>query len=163
MTSYSKSVVRERSWTVDAVAGAGAGVVGGIAFGALMAMAGMLPMIGMLVGREDALVGLGIHLLISATIGVIYGLLLGGVAAARRAATGALLGAAYGFVWWILGPLVIMPTMMGMGPQFGAAFSGMNVMSLMGHVIYGVILGVAFPFIARNVAARSPEASSVGR
>ena len=163
MTSDSRGLVRERSWITDAVAGAGAGVVGGIAFGGLMGMAGMLPMIGMLVGREDALVGLGIHLLISATIGVTYGVLFGGVAAARRPATGALVGGAYGFVWWILGPLVLMPTMMGMGPQFGAAFSGMNLMSLMGHVIYGVILGVTFPFIAASLTARTGTASPVAR
>ena len=160
MTAYSRSVVRERSWLTDAVAGAAAGVVGGIAFGALMAMMGMLPMIGMLVGREDALIGLGIHLLISATIGVTYGLLFGGIGAALRPATGALVGGAYGFVWWILGPLLIMPTMMGMGTQFGDAFSETNTMSLIGHLIYGVILGVAFPFIASRLTSRTAPASS---
>jgi hypothetical protein len=47
----------------------------------------------------------------------------------------------------VLGPLLIMPIMLGMGPQFGAATSEMNVMSLGGHLVYGALLGVAFAII----------------
>jgi hypothetical protein len=49
-----------------------------------------------------------------------------------------------GWSWWVLGPLVIMPTMMGMGLQFAAAFTGPMLMSLFGHLVYGAITGAGF-------------------
>lgn len=45
----------------------------------------------------------------------------------------------------MLGPLVIMPLMMGMGLQLHTAMSGPMMMSLMAHVIFGVVTGVAYP------------------
>ena len=47
--------------------------------------------------------------------------------------------------------LVIMPTMMGMGPQFAMAFSQMMIMSLIGHLIYGVLTGVVYPLVAQRL------------
>ena len=133
-----------------AVVGALAGLIGGLAFGALMAMMNMLPMIGMLVGSESAPVGFGIHMLISAVIGATYGGLVSllNLTPAYALGPGIGVGLAYGFVWWILGPLLMMPMMLGMGPQFESALSQMNLMSLMGDVIYGALVGGAFATIA---------------
>jgi hypothetical protein len=36
---------------------------------------------------------------------------------------GAVSGMGYGVTWWVIGPLVAMPMMMGMGLRFGPAFS----------------------------------------
>jgi len=52
---------------------------------------------------------------------------------------GALVGLAYGAIWWVLGPLVMMPLMLGM-PLFTVDMT--SVFSLMGHLIYGAILGL---------------------
>ncbi|MFO7526214.1 MAG: hypothetical protein R6W68_12250, partial [Ignavibacteriaceae bacterium] len=54
--------------------GAVAGLIGGIPFGMLMAMMGMMPMIGMLIRVENAFVGVLVHGAIRAVTGVIYGL-----------------------------------------------------------------------------------------
>lgn len=54
-------------------------------------------------------------------------------------AKGAVIGLGYGALWWVLGPLVIMPAMLGM-PLF--AIEAMAMVSLMGHLVYGVILGL---------------------
>jgi hypothetical protein len=54
--------------------GAVAGLIGGIPFGMLMAMMGMMPMIGMLVGAENAFVGVLVHGVISAITGALYAL-----------------------------------------------------------------------------------------
>jgi hypothetical protein len=51
-------------------------------------------------------------MVISAIIGVGFGLVFG--AKALDFGSGALWGAIYGVIWWILGPLLIMPIMMGM-------------------------------------------------
>lgn len=40
--------------------------------------------------------------------------------------------------------------MMGMGLQFGAALSGPMLMSLMGHLIFGLVTGVVFAWFVRS-------------
>lgn len=129
------------------IAGALAGIAGGVVFGLMMQlmMPPMIGMIGALVGAPA--LGWVVHLAISAIIGAGFGLVLGRFVTHWMTALG--LGAAYGFVWWILGPLLLMPTLMGMGPQFGMAFSGDMLVSLVGHLVFGVIAGAAFKAIAR--------------
>lgn len=132
------------------LAGAVGGLVGGVVFGAIMGLMGMLPMVAMLVGSESAGVGFFVHMVISAIIGAGFGLVFGGRALDFQG--GALWGAIYGVVWWILGPLLIMPIMLGMGPQFGMALSMPMLMSLVGHLVYGVATGLAYPVAARRFA-----------
>lgn len=124
------------------------GVAGGIAFGILMAMMGMLPVIASLAGSDSPLVGFGIHMLISAFIGATFGVIFGPFS--RTFQTGLVWGLVYGAVWWVLGPMVIMPTMMGMPMQFGAALTTPMLMSLMGHLIYGAVTGLGFVWFMRR-------------
>lgn len=123
-------------------AGAVGGIAGGLVFGILMAMMGMLPMIAGLVGSQSAVVGFLVHMAISLFIGVTFGLLFGERSQTYAAGVG--WGLLYGLVWWVLGPLVIMPLMLGMGLQFGAAFTGPMLQSLMGHLLYGAVTGLVF-------------------
>ena len=37
-----------------------------------------------------------------------------------------------------------MPILMGMGPQFGMALSAMMLMSLVGHLVFGVVAGLTY-------------------
>ncbi len=130
------------------LAGAAGGLAGGIVFGMLMAMMGILPMIAAMVGSESAWVGFGVHLAISVLIGLGLTVLFGNrlLTGYRR---GAIVGLGYGIIWWVLGPLMIMPSMLGM-PLF--ALSLTTVLSLMGHMIYGAILGL----VAVRVIAGRP-------
>lgn len=118
-------------------AGAIGGITGGLVFGALMAMMDMLPMIAMLVGSTSAGVGFVVHLVISILIGLGLTILLGGALASYG--RGAILGLLYGGLWWVLGPLLIMPMMMGM-PMF--VVDATALWSLVGHLIYGLVLGL---------------------
>ncbi len=129
------------------IGGVVGGVVGGIAFGALMGLMGMLPMIGSIVGSETAGIGFVYHMFNSVIIGAIFGLIFG--VWSHTYPRGAVLGLVYGVIWWVLGGLILMPLFMGMGfmgvsMQFGQAFSMMNLMSLMGHLIYGLITGLVY-------------------
>lgn len=138
-TAYPSSTVTSRI-----LHGALAGIAGGIVFGMLMAMMGMLPMVAMLVGSSSAGVGALVHLVISAGLGALFGLVV--PATTIWALLGA--GAVYGMVWWVLGPLVIMPGWLGM-PLFTVDQTA--VMSLMGHVIYGLVTaGVLYPLRRRG-------------
>ncbi len=121
------------------------GLAGGTVFGVMMAMMGMLPMIGNMVGVPSAWVGFIVHLVISATIGGSFAVLLsagglrGGVAS----------GLVYGVTWWILGPLTLMPLFMGMGLGVNWNVTAMSAAlpSLVGHLIFGAILGVTYRWL----------------
>lgn len=133
----------------DILAGTVGGLVGGMVFGMLMQMMGMIPTIAALVGHSSLLSGWSVHLLISMALGAGFGLVLG-----RQVTTwlrGILLGAAYGMVWWVLGALVLLPARLGM-PLL--RIDSMAWQSLMGHMIYGVILGaVSFAILRRGAAS----------
>jgi uncharacterized membrane protein YagU involved in acid resistance len=126
-------------------AGVAGGLAGGLVFGMLMAMMGMLPMIASMAGSDSAAVGFGIHMVISVLIGLGLTVPFAGLLTSYGKA--ALTGLAYGALWWVLGPLVIMPLMLGM-PLF--TIDPTALLSLMGHLVYGVILAlVAVPVLKR--------------
>lgn len=120
-----------------ALAGLIGGVAGGIMFGVLMAMMSMLPTIASMVGSTSPVVGFLIHIVISIMIGlgltVIFGNLL-----LTSYPRGIVVGMVYGAIWWVLGPLMVMPAMFRM-PLF--TIDTTALFSLMGHLIYGAILG----------------------
>ena len=124
------------------VAGIAGGLVGGVMFGILMQMMDMIPMVAMLVGSESLAVGWLVHLFNSALFGAIYAVLFGPWA--DRIGPGIGLGMVYGVIWWVLGALLIMPAWLGM-PVF--QFNAMAWQSLMGHLIYGLLLGVVYALV----------------
>lgn len=124
------------------VGGIVGGSVGGVVFGAIMGMMGMLPMVASVVGSQSAFVGFLYHMFNSIVIGGIFGFAFGNQS--HTFMQGLLWGLLYGTIWWILGPLVLMPLMLGMPLQFGAAFTQPMLMSLVGHLIYGAITGLVY-------------------
>lgn len=138
-----------------------AGVIGGLAggaiFGAMMGMQGMLPMVAKLVGSKSAMVGLVVHMANSAIIGGLFAVTLG--SQATQISGGIKMGLAYGVGWWFLGPLLIMPIALGMGPQLSAAGMQAAIPSLIGHIVFGGILGVAYPMLNKQRAVAVEEAT----
>jgi hypothetical protein len=120
------------------------GLAGGIVFGAMMGVMGMLPMIGKMVGQPFAIVGFGVHMVISALIGSGFSIIFDRLITGPK--NGAGFGIGYGVIWWLLGPLTLMPLMMGMGfgVNWTAAAAIKMLPSLMGHAIYGVISGIFY-------------------
>jgi len=139
-----------------------AGLVGGVVFGMMMQMmsaptpeGGQMPMMAMVakVVRSDSIaVGWLYHLFNSAVIGAIFGWLLGSRSQTFGAALG--WGAGYGFAWWIVGGLLLMPVLLGMPPFAPLLMAPMRPVamgSLVGHLIYGVILGAGFAMLTRGI------------
>ena len=124
--------------------GAYGGIVGGLLFGAMMGFMGMLPMIGSMVGQPTAGAGFVVHMANSVIIGVGFAILLGRLVSGTPSGVG--LGLAYGGVWWILGPLTLMPLFMGMGfgVNWNAAAAVAMLPSLVGHLMYGGVLGLVY-------------------
>lgn len=129
-------------------AGIAGGLTGGLVFGMMMQMMGMIPMIAMLVGSESVVIGWIVHLGISAFIGVTFALLVG--SRATRPGMAAVLGLGYGAVWWVVGALLIMPAKLGM-PTF--TLNDMTTNSLVGHLIYGAILGLTYAVVRPRLSS----------
>ncbi len=120
------------------------GLVGGAVFGLMMAMMGTLPMIGKMVGQPNAVAGFLVHMVISAGIGASFAVVGGPFATSRLKSL--VSGSTYGMVWWVLGPLTLMPLMLGMGLGVNWNLGAAQAMlpSLMGHVIFGLALGFVY-------------------
>lgn len=102
-------------------------------------------------GVESALVGFGIHMMISVIFGLLAGILLKFMPSCPG--QGMLFAVVFGVALWVMGPLVAMPLMMG-----GAVFqiTQASMMSLMGHVIYALVtLFVAKALLPRFAGKRA--------
>ncbi len=126
------------------------GLAGGVVFGAIMGVMGMLPMIGKMVGQPSAAAGAVVHLANSAIIGAGFAVVLGRFVSGIG--SGLTAGLLYGGAWWFLGPLTLMPLFMGMGlgVNWTAAAAAAMLPSLGGHLIYGTILGVAYAWLRQR-------------
>ncbi len=140
---------RELKW------GTYGGLAGGMIFGGMMGMMGMLPMIGSMVGQPTAVAGFVVHMANSAIIGAGFAFVLGRFVSGARSGLGS--GLVYGGAWWILGPLTFMPLFMGMGfgVNWNAAAAAAMLPSLVGHLMYGSILGLLYTGSVYPVSARS--------
>ena len=132
------------------------GLAGGVVFGTIMGVTGMLPMIGKMVGQPSATAGAVVHLANSAIIGAGFAVVLGRFVSS--VASGLTAGLLYGGAWWFLGPLTLMPLFMGMGlgVNWNAAAASAMIPSLVGHLIYGGILGASYA-VLRNRATGSAK------
>jgi hypothetical protein len=143
-----------------------AGLIAGVMFGIMMTMmqaptpsGGGMPMMAMVaqvVGSSSLAVGWLYHLFNSAVIGGLFGWFLGSKAGGFGSGIG--WGAGYGVIWWVLGGLIMMPVFLGM-PAFAPLRMPMMrpvaFASLMGHVMFGVILGAAFVLLRRTAGSAS--------
>jgi uncharacterized membrane protein YagU involved in acid resistance len=146
--------------------GATAGVIGGLLFTVIMVQIGYLSTVAGLVGSTVTGVGLAVHLVVSVILGASYGLLF------RRQSydpvSGIGWGATYGFLWWVLGALTILPIALGGSPQWSAQNVAAAFPSLVGHLGYGAGLGVVFhwlearhdPWWIQHATAASRRASA---
>jgi hypothetical protein len=143
-------------------AGIIAGLIAGVVFGIMMQMmtaptpeggeAPMMKMVANVVRSDSIAVGWLYHLFNSAVIGALFGWLLGD--RAQNYSSGLGWGALYGVGWWILGGLILMPLLLGMpvfAPLLMEPMRMVAMGSLIGHLIYGLILGAGFVFLRHEM------------
>jgi hypothetical protein len=143
------------------MAGILGGLLAGIVFGGMMQIMSaptpdggsvpMLQMVAQVVGSTSIAIGWLYHLFNSAIIGAIFSWLFGSRAVTVERAVA--WGAVYGVGWWVLGGLVLMPVMLGMAPFAPVMIAPMRPValgSLVGHLVYGLILGGVFPILSRS-------------
>jgi uncharacterized protein (DUF2062 family) len=142
-----------------------AGIVGGWAFGQWMAKVNHFPLIAGLIHLRSYNAGVALHFVFAFIIGASFGLLFQRDVRGYGSCLG--WGFGYGIFWWFLGPMTLMPLWQGRGLdwsyQHGQALFG----SLVGHVVYGLIVGVIYAtadrlwialFIESDPINRQPEA-----
>jgi hypothetical protein len=132
-----------------------AGLMGGVLFGLMMQMMtvpaengmrmSMMVMVAKVVRSDSIAVGWLYHLFNSAVIGAVFAVVLG--SRVRGFGEGAGWGVAYGVFWWVLGAQILMPLLLGMPAFASLRMAPMRMIalgSLIGHIIYGLVLGLAF-------------------
>ncbi|MCM2351497.1 MAG: hypothetical protein NDI69_15850 [Bacteriovoracaceae bacterium] len=137
------------------------GLIAGVIFGFMMQMMmvptpegqemPMMAMVAQVVRSESLFVGWVYHLFNSAIIGGIFGWTLGKKAHSYGSGTG--WGALYGIAWWVVGGLILMPMFLGMNAFAPLVMEPMRAVamgSLMGHLIYGIILGASYFALAKK-------------
>src|SRR5262249_29157994 len=131
--------------------GAAAGLAGGFQFSLVMMAVGFLPKVAGLVGGALPALGFVVHMFISALIGMSYGLLF------RHESpdfgSGVAWGLVYGLIWWFVGPLTLMPILLGGTFTWTTEAAGALLPSLIGHLIYGAATAGVFFVFGRRYAA----------
>lgn len=129
-------------------AGAIGGLVGGIVFGLILSYMGAMSGIAMLVGSSSPTVGWIVHLIISVIIGLIYTWWWGKMTSSYGRALG--WGLLHGVIWWILGAMILLPLFLGLPVEWPKDFGTMNILSLVGHLVYGLVLGLVYYAITHS-------------
>ena len=124
-----------------------AGIVGGWAFGKWMAQVDFYPLIAGLVNSTSRGVGMTLHFLIAIIIGATFGLLF--QRDVRGFGSSLCWGMAYGILWWFIGPLTLLPALRGEAVDWSATHAASLFGSFVGHVIYGLLVGLIYAFVDR--------------
>ena len=128
--------------------GAMASLVGGVLFSGVMASTGALSRVASIVGGTSPVLGFLVHLIISAPIGMSYGVLF--QRESPNVGAGVVWGMLYGLVWWFLGPLTFLPIMLGGSFTWTPAAANAALPELIGHLLYGAATALVFLLLERN-------------
>lgn len=139
------------------VAGGAAGLVAGLVFGAMLQMM-MTDVIAIaipaLYGLSGITMGWVAHLFHSVVFGVVFVAIVSTTSLRRFAetwSTGAVLGLAYGVLVWVIAAGVVMPLWLGaVGFPQVPPLPNLNPQSLVGHLVYGLVLGVGYALVQRR-------------
>jgi uncharacterized membrane protein YagU involved in acid resistance len=143
------------------VVGGLAGIFGGWAFGKWMAQVDFFPLIAGLINSDSPMVGVTLHFIFAVIIGATFGLLFQRDVRGYGSNMG--WGVGYGILWWFLGPLTIMPIWQGnpldWSYERGSALFG----SLVGHIVYGLIVGLVYAAADRLWVGFFTESDPINR
>ena len=143
------------------VVGGLAGMVGGWAFGKWMAQVNFFPLIAGLINSDSVMVGMTLHFIFAVIIGASFGVLFQRDVRSSGSSMG--WGAAYGLLWWFLGPLTILPIWQGHQLNWSYQRGGMLFGSLVGHIIYGLIVGLIYAALDKLWVGFFKESDPINR
>ncbi len=128
--------------------GGGAGLIGGWLFGKAMENVDFLPLVAGVISKDDPeMLGTLLHVVFAFVIGSGFGLLF--QRDVRGFGSNMGWGVAYGMLWWFLGPLTILPLWSGEPLDWSSEAGSLYFGSFVGHVMYGLTIGLTFAVIDR--------------
>jgi len=125
--------------------GAVAGIIAGIVFAIFLYMGGMLEMLGGMVNMPTKAGGILVHAVVSIISGIVFAFIFGWWITSWLWAI--VLGLVFGIGMWIAGPMTLLPYFAADEPLFSKwnlAAVQQNIPPLVGHIIYGFVLGIAY-------------------
>jgi len=131
--------------------GAAASVVGGILYTAVLLATGSLQEMANVLGRSSLAFGAIVNMIVSAFIGISYGLLFRHEAPDDASAVA--WGLVYGLLWWFIGPMTLLPILLGGTFSWTTGTAASLLPSLIGHLIYGAGTALTFLALERRRAA----------
>src|SRR5277367_1293383 len=133
------------AWGRAMVAGGFAGTLGGLIFGRWVSSGNYYPLLvgfGELSSRNMTI---SLHFALALLIGMTFGLLFQRDVRGYGSCMGWGLG--FGIFWWFFGPLTLLRLASGLPLDWSAEQGAAVFGSLVGHILYGLILGVAYATI----------------
>jgi uncharacterized membrane protein YagU involved in acid resistance len=130
--------------------GAAASVAGGLLFTLVLLLTGSLPHVASIVGGSSPLLGFIVTMTMSALIGMSYGVLFR--YEAPDFGSGVAWGLVYGLVWWFVGPMTLMPIVLGGTFDWTVQTAGALLPLLIGHLIYGAATAMTLLALERHHA-----------
>jgi uncharacterized membrane protein YagU involved in acid resistance len=128
--------------------GAMAGLAGGLISSPIMLATGIFPRVAGVGTGFSTFLGFLLHLLISALLGMSYGLLFRNEA--PNLGLGASWGWLFGMIWWYLGPMTLLPLLLTGEADWTPAAASAQLPSLPGHLVYGAVTAFTFLFLERR-------------
>ena len=144
-----------------AVVGGLSGIVGGWAFGQWMAKVNHFPLIAGLVHLSSPNAGVALHFVFAFIIGASFGLFF--QRDVRGYGSSLAWGLGYGIFWWFLGPMTVMPLWQGRGLDWSYQHAQALYGSLVGHIVYGLIVGLVYAAVDRLWATLFIESDPINR
>ncbi len=139
----------------DILAGGVAGLTAGLTAALAMHAQGMATEATGLLGLSPSGVGLVLHLIASALVGAAFCVILRYQphSYAATLSTGLLLG----LLLWIVGPLTLPPLLRGEGPSWSVVEASRAFPSLLGHLLYGGLIGLGFHILVTLHLRLNPQ------
>ncbi len=134
----------------NVVAGLTAGLFAGAVMGAFLVASGVMARAVEKFGGPSLPVGFVMHMFFSGVMGAVFGLCLGRLIKTYR---GAVLGAVMiGAFFWVFGVVVVAPLRFGTPASIDSAMSTLHI--LIGHSLFGTIMGVIFLSVRRVIRTK---------
>ena len=134
-------------WWRAIIVGGFSGVLGGMIFGHWSSVGDFFPLLGGLAAPHSRVATVAVEFGVAMFIGSSFGLLFQRDVRGYGSSMGWGLG--FAIFWWFLGPLTLFP-LASRTPWDWSADQGSDLFgSLVGHILYGLILGVAYATIDR--------------
>jgi uncharacterized membrane protein YagU involved in acid resistance len=106
-----------------------------------------LPLVAGMMGSNSMVVGHFLHYVTGVFIGISFGVLFH--RDIQGAGSGLIWGLNYGLLWWIIGPLTLLPLLLGGGmrPDWSLTAAQHSFSSWVAHIIYGALVGLIFALL----------------